>query len=111
MASQMLDALDGMVEALRAGGVHASVDLKNLTSVGAAVWVTPFDASADLAGNLRFRAALYLLGPKGSGRNHLELIGSLLDQVAELVTFDEPPTFVVVNDADRPAFRIITSTD
>lgn len=110
MASQLLTDLDRLVTALRAAGVHASVDLKNLTSVGVGVWVTPFDWSADLAGDLHVRAALFLMGPKGSGRNHLDLIGSLLEQVSELVTFDEPPTYVVVNDTDRPAIRIITTT-
>ena len=67
--------------------------------------------NADLAGDLHVRAALFLMGPKGSGRNHLDLIGGLLEQVSELVTFDEPPTYVVVNDTDRPAIRIITTTD
>lgn len=111
MASQLLTALDRVVEVLRAADIHASVDLTNLKGVGVGVWVTPFDFSADLAGNIRVRAALFLMGPKGSGRSPLDLIGGLLDQVSELVTFDEPPTYVVVNDVDRSAIRIITTTD
>lgn len=111
MASLLLEDLDRLVDALRAAGVHASVDLTNLKGVGVGVWVTPFDWSADLAGGLHVRAALFLMGPKGSGRNHLDLIGGLLEQVSELVTFDEPPTYVVVNEVDRPAIRIITTTD
>lgn len=111
MASLLLEDLDRLVDALRDAGLHASVDLTNLKGVGVGVWVTPFDWAADLAGNLHVRAALFLMGPKGSGRNHLDLIGGLLDQVSELVTFDEPPTYVVVNDVDRPAIRIITTTD
>lgn len=111
MASLLLEDLDRLVDALRAAGVSASVDLTNLKGVGVGVWVTPFDWSADLAGDLHVRAALFLMGPKGSGRGHLDLIGGLLEKVAELVTFDEPPTYVVVNEVDRPAIRIITTTD
>lgn len=112
--SQLTEALDEVVTALRDAGVTASTDATNLH--GPAAWVTPHDVTGNLAGNITVRAAVYLIAPARSGRTPLALIGQLLDQVADVLTLDEPAQYVTVSPpgasgADLPALRIITSTD
>lgn len=112
--STLASELEGVVAALRAGGVHASVDSRNVH--GPFAWVTPHDIGAALGGNLTVRAAIYLVAPDVGGRAAVELLGKLLDDVSELVTFDEPVTYVTVTlpgsaPANLPALRIITSTE
>lgn len=113
MAADLAAALDGVVQALKSVGVHATTDPRDLNAPCA--WVTVHDVSAEtLCGGLVVRADVALIaGDRGAPVMVAEL-SALLDNALRVLALDEPARAAVVTPPGQgalPALVITTTTE
>lgn len=113
MVSQLVESLTRVRDALIEGGVHATLDAREI--VPPCAWVTVHDVTgAYLCGDLTVRADVALIVGDFGEPVALEQLGQLLDKVADVLTFEEPGRPVTLTPpgiAPVPAVVITTSTD
>ncbi|AKI28622.1 hypothetical protein GMA5_8 [Gordonia phage GMA5] len=113
MASTLALALDRVVEALTEVGIAATTDPRDLQIPGA--WVTVHDViDPTLCGSFTVRADVCLIAADNGMPFEVEALGTLLDLVADAVTFDEPVRPMTVTPpglAPLPALVITTTTE
>ncbi|MFW0790101.1 hypothetical protein [Gordonia sp. CPCC 205333] len=108
--SQLADALDSLVDLLRANGVHATTDGRDLNPPAA--WVTLHDVTPFLGGTLAVRGDVCLIVGDFGSKVAIAQLGDLLDKVAAVVSFDEPArpmTVTLPGQTPMPALAITTT--
>lgn len=112
--SQLSAALGRMVDALKAAGVNATTDARNLNAPVAFVTVNQV-ATVTLCGEIQVTADVYLIAHDRGGKLSIEELGKMLDRALTVLTLDEPARMVVANPpglgAPAPALLITTTTD
>lgn len=111
--SELEDALARTVQRLKVAGITATTDPRDINPPCA--WVTVHDIiTPTLCGGYEVRAAVCLITGDSGSPTSLATLGTMLDTAAEVLTFDEPVTPMVVQPpgvgVSLPALVIITTT-
>lgn len=110
--SQLAESLTRVVDALKAAGINATTDPRDLTMPGA--WVTVHDViNPSLCGGYDVRADVCLMVADNGAPHAVAALGDLLHLAATVLTFDEPVQPMTVTPpggAPTPALVIVTTT-
>lgn len=112
--SELVGALDRVTARLRAAGIDATTDPRNLNPPCA--WVTVHDITTPtLCGSYEVRAAVCLIAGDAGSPQSLDALGSMLDLAADCVSFDEPVAPMTIQPpgvgTSIPALVIVTTTN
>lgn len=114
MTSQLEAALDRVVEALRAQGVRATTDARNVNPPCAYVTAGTV-GNGTLCGELAITASVFLIAGDRGGKLSISELGKLLDAADSVLTFEEPARMVQATPpglpAPLPALLITTTTE